>query len=289
VAERIWPWFRLYIEVIEDRKLRRLPPAQRWVWIALLCAARKSPVAGIFLLSENVPGTLDDLADIAAIPLKDVQEAVAVFQQQDMVSVEGGVLVVTHWKERQFESDDSTARWRRWRDKHKSNVGANVGQTLGQRSQRSEAEAKKRDPSIDGSSADADGAVSGEAGKQELSAQAFCEAVMASYNEIFESLWARPLRLTDDRKAKILARRKGYSLDDLKQAIINVRCSAFHCGDNDRNQVYATPEFIFRNDGMVDKWLNVKQQTGGKPCLTDPFKDLAEQTEPLDYRPPRST
>lgn len=127
-----------------------------------------------------------------------------------------------------------------------------------------EAVTVNKDPSTDGMSADADGAVSGEAGKQELTPQQFCEEVVDFYNQTFQGLWKRPLLLTDDRKGKILARRKRFPLDDLKQAIVSIRASPFHCGENDKNLVYATPEFIFRNDGMVDKWLNMEVSQNGR-------------------------
>ncbi|MCL6443142.1 MAG: hypothetical protein K6T83_06760 [Alicyclobacillus sp.] len=35
-------WFRFYTEAISDTKIRRLPPAQRWLWVVMLSLARKS-------------------------------------------------------------------------------------------------------------------------------------------------------------------------------------------------------------------------------------------------------
>ena len=82
------------------------------------------------------------------------------------------------------------------------------------------------------------------------------KAFMDAYNEAFSGLWARPLKLTKDRRNKINARLKAYSLDDLLKAMRNIRLSDFHCGENDKGAVYATPEFICRNDSTVDKWLS---------------------------------
>jgi len=81
--------------------------------------------------------------------------------------------------------------------------------------------------------------------------------IMDYYNQVFTGLWARPLRLTRERRAKIKARLRTFSADELMTAINNIRQSAFHCGENDKGRVYATPEFIFRNDSQVDKWLKV--------------------------------
>jgi len=82
--------------------------------------------------------------------------------------------------------------------------------------------------------------------------------VMDCYNDVFRDLWSRPLRLTQDRKAKIQARLKTYDVDRICQAIRNIRQSEFHCGENEHGRVYADPEFICRNDAMIDKWANRK-------------------------------
>lgn len=125
-------WLRLYTEVTEDRKLRRLPPAQRWLWIAMLTEARKSPQPGRLLLTDGVPTTIDDLADIAAIPLDDVRAGLEAFEAQKMIGWEGDVIVLVNWGKRQFESDNSTTRWRRWKDKQRTNVEGDDAPTPGQ-------------------------------------------------------------------------------------------------------------------------------------------------------------
>ena len=90
------------------------------------------------------------------------------------------------------------------------------------------------------------------------------QRVMDEYNRIFAGLWARPLALTADRKRKIQARLKTFTVDELVTAMKNIRASPFHCGENDRHQVYATPEFICRNDGQVDKWLKMEVKPNGR-------------------------
>lgn len=112
--------------MIYDRKIRRLAPAQRWLWIAVLTFARNSPKPGYLLLSEgrfgNVSVTVEDLADAAAIPLEEVQKGVQMFIDQNMLHLENDVFVVTNWEKRQFESDTSTDRVRKFREKQRSTV-----------------------------------------------------------------------------------------------------------------------------------------------------------------------
>ncbi|MGB9834999.1 MAG: phage replisome organizer N-terminal domain-containing protein [bacterium] len=106
-------WLRLYTDITRDRKLRRLSPTARWIWVTLLCMAKESPEPGKLLLSKNVPVTVEDIVDEAGISEKDVpdpasyvQEVLCNFKELDMIKEEDGVLVITNWSKRQFETDD---------------------------------------------------------------------------------------------------------------------------------------------------------------------------------------
>jgi len=74
-------WLRLYTEITRDRKLRRLDPVYRWVWITILCMAKESPMPGALLLSEGVPVTADDIADEAAVSTEEVNYALQKFEE----------------------------------------------------------------------------------------------------------------------------------------------------------------------------------------------------------------
>jgi hypothetical protein len=91
------------------------------------------------------------------------------------------------------------------------------------------------------------------------------QTIMDFYNQEFEGLWKGSLRLTRERERQIKARLKSFTTEELKTAITNLRQSAFHCGNNDKEQVYGTPEYLFKNDSQVDKWLNEKPRTN--PCF----------------------
>lgn len=119
------PWFRFYVEAVHDRKLRRLPPAQRWLWVVVLAVARESPVAGSLLLrcddSGVEPISEADLVDTAALKPADVKAGMAAFRQMGMLRTDPnlGCDVVAKWTERQYESDDVTTRTRKHRSKER--------------------------------------------------------------------------------------------------------------------------------------------------------------------------
>ena len=70
------------------------------------------------------------------------------------------------------------------------------------------------------------------------------QTIMDFYNQEFKGLWKGPLRLTREREQKIKARLKSFTIEELKTAITNLRQSTFHCGNNDKERVYGTPEYL---------------------------------------------
>ena len=121
------PWLRLYTELPKDRKIRRRSVAERWLWVAVLCAAGESPVRGTLLLAEGAPLTEDDLADLANLPLSTVRKGLRSFIADDLLThdLDNGALVVTKWDERQFKSDANGAERMR-RSRHRKDPDGRV-------------------------------------------------------------------------------------------------------------------------------------------------------------------
>lgn len=116
------PWFRFYVETPTDPKIRRLSPEERWLWVAVLAAARKSPMPGWLLLTESIPLDADDLGDFAGVTPAKVEKGLAKLVTLGLVITDPltGAWRVARWDERQFESDDTTARTK----KHRQNAKA---------------------------------------------------------------------------------------------------------------------------------------------------------------------
>ena len=110
-------WLRLYTDIKNDRKLRRLPPAQRWLWVVIMTIAKESPKEGWLLLTEGVAVTAEDLADDAAVSIDEVHAGLKVFAEQRMIKAIDGIYYLVNWDKRQFVSDSSTERSRRHRQK----------------------------------------------------------------------------------------------------------------------------------------------------------------------------
>ena len=108
----IRPWFRFYVEATHDMKLRRLTPAHRWLWVAVLSATRESPIQGKLMLSDSL--AIDDLmlSDYAGMRLQDVKKGMKLLQQLGLIELDEslGAWSVPRWSDRQYESDNVTKR-----------------------------------------------------------------------------------------------------------------------------------------------------------------------------------
>jgi hypothetical protein len=120
------PWFRFYVEAMRDPKMRRLTPAQRWLWVAILSAARESCEPGRLVIAPGVPMTESDLADYAGMRRPEVMDGLAVMLELGMVVEDVVTWVVPAWNDRQYESDNTTERTRKHRSKEQ---GRNVPTT----------------------------------------------------------------------------------------------------------------------------------------------------------------
>lgn len=117
------PWFRFYVEAVHDRKLRRLKPEQRWLFVACLAAARSSCAPGWLLVGEDDPMGWDDLADYAGMPVASVRAGVEALCSAGVLGWDepSDAWFVPSWDKRQYESDVSTERTRKHRGKERSN------------------------------------------------------------------------------------------------------------------------------------------------------------------------
>lgn len=120
MARKPMPWFRFYTEAPSDRKVRRLKPEHRWVWVCVLCAARMSDTPGELWVAPGEPMTVDDLADLAGVTPRAAKAALDHMAQLGLI--EGSEpWTVPAFTARQFASDTSTERVRAHRKKKARN------------------------------------------------------------------------------------------------------------------------------------------------------------------------
>jgi hypothetical protein len=111
-------WFRSYADTHRNPKIARLSDKDFRLWHRLLCIAAEN--------GGTIPPA-DDLKHMLSMRLDHCSEALRRFQNGGLLDpVEGGY-VPHNWNQRQYKSDTSTERVRKFRTK--GNVAGNVSET----------------------------------------------------------------------------------------------------------------------------------------------------------------
>jgi len=118
------PWFRLYTEIVDDEKLRLLAFEDRWHYIAILACKRKG------IIDADVSPELLERKLAVKLGLQ-VRELGELNRRLREVGLIDESWQPTGWDKRQYESDNSTERVRRHRQKRKGETGETLQKRSG--------------------------------------------------------------------------------------------------------------------------------------------------------------
>ncbi len=130
------PWFRYYSEALHDRKLIRAAEAaevhklfMQGAWAGILSLASDSPIRGRLYVTFLEPFTKRDIFDELDVDETTGEKLLNALVQFGLLYIENGAYCVTNWENRQFDSDISTDRVRKYRTKMKNALSGNVSET----------------------------------------------------------------------------------------------------------------------------------------------------------------
>jgi len=108
------PWFRAYSEMIDDEKLRLLAFEDRWHYVAILCCKCSD------ILDDDCDQQLlrRKIAVKMGVQLRELEEIARRLSEVGLIDQDS--LQPTNWDVRQFESDSSKERVRRFRERQKN-------------------------------------------------------------------------------------------------------------------------------------------------------------------------
>lgn len=129
MAEKPLPWFRAYPEAAFDPKFeiiaRQLEIENLFVfgaWWKILCIAGNSPIRGSLYVTFQKRFSNGDVAALLGISDDLCNTLLEAFKDLDMIyQDENGAWRITNWEKRQFDSDNSTERVKKFREKAKTN------------------------------------------------------------------------------------------------------------------------------------------------------------------------
>lgn len=111
------PWFRMYHEMIDDPKIGTLSDAEHRLWVELLCLACRAGKKGDTALTVKEIGW-----QLRRESTGNVSETLQELLHRGLVELNPNgngkeTVFITKWKVRQYQSDSSTARVRKHREK----------------------------------------------------------------------------------------------------------------------------------------------------------------------------
>lgn len=216
-------WFRFYVEALEDPKVQRLAPKVFKGWVNLLC------------LAKRCDGELPAVADIAFA----LRASEAEMRRLIETLTEGGLLDETetglrphNWNTRQYKSDVSTERVKRFRDRSLKRDAADpkippetLPATPPESDSDSDSESKNPAPNgapmpdfLDARPKDID-----------------VQKAFHNYNIAAEEFGlARAEKLTEDRRKRLRARLGEHGLKGWNRALEAIGDAPFLRGENER-------------------------------------------------------
>lgn len=104
-------WFRFYDDAINDPKVLRLSDSLHRIWVGLLCIASKH---------KGILPTIEDCALMLRMKVEKVRDAMTELAGRGLLDTDGTTWVPHNWNERQYQSDVSTERVKRFRQRSRN-------------------------------------------------------------------------------------------------------------------------------------------------------------------------
>jgi DnaD/phage-associated family protein len=97
-------WVKLWTQqTIFGTTSRELEPAERWVWIGLLCLAGDSPLPGTVCIAPGVPHTTTQLAQLLRVPPKLLRDAMLKMTAHDKITTNHDGIHISKWEHYQAD------------------------------------------------------------------------------------------------------------------------------------------------------------------------------------------
>ena len=120
MTQNMGRWFRFYEAAVSNTKIIKLSDADFRAWVNILCLAASK---------GGVIPPIDDVAIMLRLKERDAQKRIDSLIAAGLIDKTPRGLVPHDWDSRQFQSDGSTARVKRFRERQKGASG-NVSETL---------------------------------------------------------------------------------------------------------------------------------------------------------------
>lgn len=225
-------WFRMHADAVDDDKLKLLAFEDRWHFVAIMCLKAQGVLDDSQHLDRRVAAKL-------GLTQRDADEVRNRLMDIDLVDDNWQPI---NWDKRQYVSDNSTERVRRYRQKQQLERLGNVSGTSPETETETETQ-RESDDSHGGETPP--------------------DPVRSVFDYWVYVMGKDPNRtkLSPDRRRKIQSRLKEYSVDECCRAIDGCASSDFHMGrhSDSRGKQYNGIDLIFRNGEKLEGFRDMAE------------------------------
>lgn len=251
-------WIKISTDMFDNRKIkhiRRLPDGDSiaLIWVMLLTMAGKCNSDGMIYVTEDIPYTVEMLADELGYEEELMERAISSLESLGMLTMTEDFIDVAGWNEYQnLEGMEKIREQNKLRKRNQREREKNDNVTC-----HALCHVMSRDSHATDIEEDID--IKRERDKKEKSD---CQAVVDLYNETCVSL-PSVKSMSDSRKRAINARLKKHTLDDFKKLFNMAQESEFLKGNNPRRWT-ANFDWLIK-DANFEKVIEGNYRNKGKP------------------------
>ena len=242
-------WIKICSDIFDDEKImliENLPSADSIIviWFKLLCLAGKNNNSGVFILNDKIAYTDEMLATVFRRDINTVRLALKTFENYGMIEIVSGVYTIPNWgKYQNLDKIEQKSQYMRnymqeYRKKQKDKIERKTNSKLYSKinSKANVSSAEVYNKKLDKKELDNKEKEIEEENdlivSKDTIRQTDVQRIITEWNSL-EELGINPVkRMTPKREQAVKARIRQNHIDDILEAIENIRHSSFLQGQN---------------------------------------------------------
>jgi predicted phage replisome organizer len=275
-------WIKICSDIFDDEKImliENLPSADSIIviWFKLLCLAGKNNNSGVFILNDKIAYTDEMLATVFRRDINTVRLALKTFENYGMIEIVSGVYTIPNWgKYQNLDKIEQKSQYMRnymqeYRKKQKDKIECKTNSKLYGKvnSKTNVSSAEVYNKELDNKELDnKEKEIEEENGlivSKDTIRQTDVQRIIDEWNTLEEFGITPVKRMTPKREQAVKARIRQNHMDDILEAIENIRHSSFLQGQN-KNGWMVTFDWFLKPGNFAKVFEgNYLDKSGNKP------------------------
>lgn len=275
-------WIKICSDIFDDEKImliENLPSADSIIviWFKLLCLAGKNNNSGVFILNDKIAYTDEMLATVFRRDINTVRLALKTFENYGMIEIVSGVYTIPNWgKYQNLDKIEQKSRYMRnymqeYRKKQKDKIECKTNSKLYGKvnSKTNVSSAEVYNKELDNKELDNKEKEIEEENdlivSKDTIRQTDVQRIIDEWNTLEEFGITPVKRMTPKREQAVKARIRQNHMDDILEAIENIRHSSFLQGQNKEGWMITFDWFLKPGNFAKVFEGNYLDKSGNKP------------------------